>query len=298
MKKLEESDLQIGDILIYENQDFDLLKLGGMIKDYYEEENPKKKEHKKMAVAMYLIVYMIPWFDPGDDPINYKNIYHAAIWGNVNINRDRMGAPVENANTIVEAGPNGIVQESLEGTLEGPGVKNIYVYRFKEKKGNFQNVINKHIRSFYDDVSTPYSYETAWLLAVICSMRYSDGALYELLKEHIGIWGADLMVDVIQDLINKYSKDHQKEMVACSTLVAMIYKNAGGPLAIEDVAKNQPLQIPTDIHTVVQKPTNTLKNKNLPKITTDRTVVTPRQLFESASVEAIGYFPYKGKNRA
>lgn len=291
MKELQESDLQVGDILIFENQDFSYSKFYSLcpsLKDSADKE-------KWMPAAFYLLVYMIPWFDPGDDPKNYKNIYHAAIWGNVNVNLKKMGAPVEYGNRIVQAGPRGIVQDSLQETLVGPGVKNIYVYRYKGKNADFANKINEQIRNFYNDISIPYSYETAWLLAVICSMRYSDGALYEILKEKIGKWGADLMIGVIQDMINQYNNDHQKEMVACSTLVAMIYKDADYPLEIKEFEKEQQFHIPIDFNAMPQKLTiEEVNDKNLPKFATDKTIVTPRQLFESSSVEEVGYLPFKG----
>ena len=170
MKELKESDLQVGDILIFENQDFDF----ALFLKYYN----KSKE----SAAMYLLLYMIPWFDPGDNPENYKNIYHAAIWGNVNVNRGE-NKLVENLNRIVQAGTHGIDQAELDSTLKGAGVKNIYVYRFDKIDDDFENNINTQIRAFYNDTSIPYSYETAWLLAVICSMRYSDGELHKILNE-------------------------------------------------------------------------------------------------------------------
>jgi len=282
MKKLEESDLQIGDILIFENQDFDLIHFGKLLLE------------DKQKAAFYLLLYMIPWFDPGDDPKNYKNIYHAAIWGNVNIHRGE-NRSIENLNRIVQAGSHGISQASLDSTLKGPGVKNIYVYRFEDRDANFESKLNKQIRNFYDDVSIPYSYETAWLLAVICSMRYSDGAIYKMLKDKIGAWGADLMIGIIQDMINQYNDEHQKEMVACSTLVAMIYKDALYPLIIKDVVKDQPMHIPIDFDGVAEKLViDEPKDKSLPKITIHETVVTPRQLFESKSVKVVGYLPFKG----
>lgn len=283
MKELQESDLKIGDILIYENQDFD-------INDFLELLSKSKE-----AAAFYLLVYLIPWFDPGDDPIHYKNIYHAAIWGNVNVNRDTK-KPVENLNRIVEAGPDGIVQESMSETLIGPGVKNIYVYRLKEQDAEFEQKINAEIRSFYDDTDIPYSYETAWLLAVICSMRYSSGTLYKMLASKFTPWIADLMVGTIQKLINEYNNNHQRKMVACSTLVAMIYKNANYALEIDDAVRNEPMQIPFSTEEINMEPIATsLTDKNIPKVTTTETVVTPRQLFESVSVKEVGYLPYKGK---
>ncbi|MFT4603171.1 MAG: hypothetical protein ACI857_003358 [Arenicella sp.] len=62
-----------------------MLKFGQMVKDAYDEQNNKKKKQKEMGIAIYLLVYLIPWFDSGKEGENYKNIYHAAIWGNVDI---------------------------------------------------------------------------------------------------------------------------------------------------------------------------------------------------------------------
>ena len=283
MKKLKESDLQIGDILIFENQDFEL-------KTFFKYLN-KSKEN----AAMYLLLYMIPWFDPGKNPKTYKNIYHAAIWGNVNINRGE-NLPIENQNRIIQAGTSGIGQAELEKTLKGTGVKNIYVYRFKNKDTDFENTMNQHIRNFYNDTSIPYSYETAWLLAVICSMRYSDGELHKILEEKLGTPIAGFMTSFIRDMINVYSNDNEKHMVACSTLVAMIYKNANYPLKINDFVGNELNHTPITIDKDVDLPIATVNEDNkLPEFKTDEVIITPRQLFESDSVEEIGYFSYLGK---
>jgi hypothetical protein len=282
MKELKEADLQIGDILIFENQDFDFTTFF----NYYS----KSKE----SAAMYLLLYLIPWFDPGEDPKIYKNIYHAAIWGNVNIHRGE-NKPVENLNRIVQAGTHGIGQADLNDTLKGTGVKNIYVYRFENKDVDFETNINTQIRAFYNDTSIPYSYETAWLLAVICSMRYTDGELYNILNNKFGKGIATFMVEFIQGLINTYNDDHQKEMVACSTLVAMIYKNANYPLKIKEIEKNTPLNIPIESnHIKLESEITEPKNKNLINVSINETIVTPRQLFESLSVKEVGYFPFKG----
>lgn len=284
MKELQKSDLQIGDILIYENQDFDQEVFDQLIED-----------SKWYNAAFYLLLYAIPWFDPGEDPENYKNIYHAAIWGNVDVNRDKKGKAPEYRDTIVEAGPDGIVQDSLEETLVGPGVKNIYVYRYKGEHKNFHEHINMQIREFYNDTSIPYSYKTAWLLAVICSMRYEDGTLFDILKEHMDEWKARAMVFFITTLINSYNNDHQKKMVACSTLVAMIYKNAGYTLKIKEFEKNAEPHLPIDLSVMKEKELPMQHEKNaLETVTFSETVVTPRQLFESSSVELVGYFPFKG----
>lgn len=282
MKELKETDLQIGDILIFENQDFDFTTFF----NYYS----KSKE----SAAMYLLLYLIPWFDPGEDPKNYKNIYHAAIWGNVNINRGKE-QPANYQNRIVQAGTHGIDQADLNNTLKGPGVKNIYVYRYENKNADFEKNVNKQIRAFYNDTTIPYSYETAWLLAVICSMRYTDGELYNILKDKFGKGIATFMVEFIQELINTYNDDHQKEMVACSTLVAMIYKNANYPLKIKEIEKHTPLNIPIESnHMKVEDEITEPMHKNLMNVSINETIVTPRQLFESLSVKEVGYFPFKG----
>lgn len=290
MKELQKSDLQPGDILIFENQDFSFQEFYSLTPSIW---NWNDKE-KWMPAAFYLLVYMIPWFDPGDDPVNYKNIYHAAIWGNVNINRGEKAAP-EFDDRIVQAGPDGIVQDDLESTVTGHGVKNIYVCRHKSANAKMYQKINEATRSFYNDTSIPYSYETAWLLAVICSMRYSDGALYRILQEKLGTKLATIMVGVIQELINQYNDDHQREMVACSTLVAMIYKDAGFALDFTPLEKDQPVAVPADLTFDPLKLRLEERAPEVPQVSIKETVVTPRQLAESPDVEAVGFFPYRGK---
>jgi hypothetical protein len=78
----------------------------------------------------------------------------------------------------------------------------------------------------------------------------------------------------------------------------MIYKDAKFPLAIKDLVKDQPLNIPINFDALKEKPAlKELKDTNLPKIIINETIVTPRQLLESTSVEEVGYFPYRGKTK-
>ncbi|MGW8123053.1 hypothetical protein ACV07N_10390 [Roseivirga echinicomitans] len=288
MKALQQSDLQIGDILIFENQDFSYVEFLDELKKDYFEEDPKNRMH----AAFYLLLYMIPWFDPGKEGKHYKNIYHAAIWGKVNVYRGENRTP-KNENRIVQAGTHGISQATLEETLKGEGVKNIYVYRRKSKPIDFEDKMNKAVWDFYDDVSIPYAYETAWLLAVICSLRYSDGTLHEILKNQLGDWGAQKMVDIIRSLINEYNNEHQKEMVACSTLVAMIYKNAGFALEVEKMSIDPQVKLPSDLRLSQDFFHQSFtSSKPLKPLEVKETVITPRQLAESKDVELIGYFQY------
>lgn len=281
MKQLKESDLQIGDILIFENYDFNLFK-------FIEELSDPE------SAAFYLLLYLIPWFDPGDDPDNYKNIYHAAIWGNVDVNRGKMGASVQNLNRIVQAGRSGIGQAELEATLKDDEVKNIYVYRFKNKDANFEENINNIVRKFYNQTSIKYSYNTAWMLAVICSLRYENGALRDYLVSKIGAAAADKMIEAFQNIINKYNEDHQNEMVACSTLVAMIFKDAGYPLKIKDFEKLIPFNAEVDSSLIPNHIEEVeLDNSDLEVPNIDKTFVTPRQLFESESVEEVGFLHFE-----
>lgn len=281
MKQLKESDLQIGDILIFENYDFNLFK-------FIEELSDPE------SAAFYLLLYLIPWFDPGDDPDNYKNIYHAAIWGNVDVNRAKMGASVQNLNRIVQAGRSGIGQAELEATLKDDEVKNIYVYRFKNKDANFEENINNIVRKFYNQTSIKYSYNTAWMLAVICSLRYENGALRDYLVSKIGAAAADKMIEAFQNIINKYNEDHQNEMVACSTLVAMIFKDAGYPLKIKDFEKLIPFNAEVDSSLIPNHIEEVeLDNSDLEVPNIDKTIVTPRQLFESESLEEVGFLHFE-----
>jgi hypothetical protein len=272
MKKLTESELQFGDILIFENQDFEMLKFGQMVKDAYDEQNNKKKKQKEMGIAMYLLVYLIPWFDSGKEGENYKNIYHAAIWGNVDIFKGASVKTSQFETKIVQAGGSGIDSAHLYDTLIGHGVKCIHVYRRKEQPKGFYSKINDTTTDFYNKNKTEYSYNTAWLLAVLCSLRYSDGALYKFLKEKMGKAAADLSVDLITNILNTYMKDHQDEMVACSTLVAMIYADADYPLTINK----------TKIYTSELD------------FELNETLVTPRQIFESPDVHKVGEFHFCG----
>lgn len=288
MRKLEESNLQVGDILIFENEDFSYLKFYSLLPSW---EDSGDKE-KWMPAAFYLLLYMIPWFDPGDDPKNYKNIYHAAIWGNVDVNRGKMGAPVENLNRIVQAGTHGIGQASMDSTLKGPGVKNIYVYRRKGNPSDFETLITNETRAFYNDTSIPYAYKTAWLLAVICTLRYPDGKLKELLLNYMPAYAADMMILIIQDWINDYNAHHEKEMVVCSTLVSMIYKNAGFELDVEVLKESKSLAIPQPFK-IDQNETVTVPSIELRGVDAKGTIVTPRQLAESPDVELIGYLSKK-----
>lgn len=289
MKKLQESDLQVGDILIVENVDFSFGKFYSLLPSWKDSGD----KEKWMPAALYLLLYMIPWFDPGDDPKNYKNIYHAAIWGNVDVNRGKMGAPLQNENRIVQAGTGGIGQVSMDKRLRGSGLKNIYVYRKKERPSDFEALITNETRAFYNDISTPYAYKTAFLLAVICTLRYPDGKLKELLNNYMPSYVADMMVLIIQDWINEYNANHEKEMVVCSTLVAMIYKNAGFELDVEVLKKSNSLAIPEPFKIDDNKEIS-VPNIQLKGIDVKGTVVTPRQLTESPDVEEVGYLPYRG----
>lgn len=288
MKKLEPMDLEIGDILIFENNDFNALDLlTNLMKDYNEEDYAKK-----MHTAYYLLLYLIPWFDPGDEGKDYKNIYHAAIWANVDLNRGE-GVP-DFQDRIVQAGRSGIGSAILPKTLGESSVKNIYVYRRTVKPPGFEEKVNAATRAFYNDKETPYSFETAWLLAVICSLRYSDGTLHKLLEKKLGKTGATLMVMFIRQLINHYNDKHQKKMVACSTLVAMIFKNAGIPLHVDALKVDPDIQLPkelkfkSDYLEAFDLPTD----PRIPKIDVEETVVTPRQLAESPDVYLVGHFPH------
>lgn len=285
MKKLAESDLQSGDILIFENQDFNLIRLLDELRQDYDELDNAKRTH----AAFYLLLYLIPWFDPGKEGANYKNIYHAAIWANIDLNRG--SGALNFQNRIVQAGRSGIVSAEMPSTLKEDTVKAIYVYRRKQRNDEFAEDINVATRPFYNDTSIPYAYETAWLLAVICSLRYTDGQIHKILADKLGKKVADLMVMFIRQLINDYNDKHQKEMVACSTLVAMIFKNAGYELHVDPLKQNASIQIPkefklkTDLFSFY---TSTQENK-LPSIKVSETVITPRQLAESTDVELVGY---------
>lgn len=290
MTTLKPTDLQWGDILIFENQDFDLKAFWKALQQDYQERDPKKRTH----AAFYLLLYLIPWFDPGDEGENYKNIYHAALWGKVDENRGK-GWPKEKVG-IVQAGRQGIGIADLEETLtqKGNAVKNIYVYRRKHRPDGFEALINTQTQAFHNDDQIHYAYDTAWLLAVICSLRYSDGKIYELLEKHLGSLGASAVVTMIERLINDYSEHHQKDMVVCSTLVAMIYQNAGYPVHVESLSTNPQPNFPADfklLPDLLHSPEKENKSLSVPDMTA--TVITPRQLAESPDVTLIGVLPHQ-----
>lgn len=283
MKELKELDLQLGDILIFENQDFDPIHFGELL-----------LENQKTA-AFYLLLYLIPWFDPGDNPKKYKNIYHAAIWGNVDIFKGTNVKTPQFESKIVQAGTHGIGSDHLYDIITGSGVKNVYVYRRKLLPVEFYDAITTATRSFYNQNQIKYSYSTAWLLAVICSLRYTDGTLHKLLEDKLGEAWANFIVKTIVDLINIYQKEHEEQMVACSTLVAMIYDRAGYSITLKEKNKDKPLNIPTEIVDALKViPAPKVKAKEIPTISNvSNLTLTPRQLLESPDVELLGYFPFK-----
>ena len=136
MRELKKSDLLIGDILIYEDFDFDEIELIKKMDEAakHEESYSKKIEVAASAAFNYLLHYLIAWFDPGKEGEDYKNIYHAGIWGNVNINRDKKGSNEIFKNGVVEATGSGIQFSTLKENLTDDAVKTIYVCRLKNKK--------------------------------------------------------------------------------------------------------------------------------------------------------------------
>lgn len=291
MKEFKSTDLQVGDILIFENNDFSLTTFWKHLKEDYEEKDPEKRTQ----AAFYLLLYMISWFDPGDEGADYKNIYHAAIWGSIDTNRGKGKPKIKTG--IVQAGRQGIGIADLEKTLtkKDNGIKNIWVYRRKKRPDDFWKKITDQMQAFYDDSSITYAYETAWMLAVICSMRYSDGKIYELLERHLGSVEASAVVIMIERLINDYNNKHQKDMVVCSTLVAMIYENAGFPIHVEALTKNPEPAFPSHfklLPDLLHSPGNQRNKLTVPEITA--TVITPRQLAESRDVMFMGVLPGAG----
>lgn len=277
MKELKESDLEIGDILIFEDFDFDEDKL-----------EKHWNENGFEGAFDYLLHYLIAWFDPGKEGDNYKNIYHAGIWGNVNIQRDKNNPLYKNC--VVQAGGKGIGAASLKAMLTDDTVMNIYVCRFKKSTPTFRKDINAAIQNFYAKQGH-YSDTTAWLLAVICSLRYSSGILHELLVDYFKLErNVDFIVELILILINDYNDKHQREMVACSPLVAMMYRNAGYDIPVKtfELLNNKLPKPNFDITGFLKKLPFTAKAKTRDLTSIQQTVVTPRQLMESPTVEVIG----------
>lgn len=284
-KELKESDLQIGDILIFEDFNFDADKL-----------LEKIEEGGAKGAFYYLLHYLIAWFDPGKEGDNYKNIYHAAVWANVDINRDNEKAP-KFEDCVVQAGTTGIGYATFDATMSHETVMNVYVCRKKVRPESFETEINESVRDFYKEKGH-YSFETAWLLSAICSLRYSTGSLRKFLQAHYGIVKAELIVSLLLWEINNYNKHHQKDMVACSVLVAMMYKNAGYELPVHVFeAINAELPSPKfdlsefDDNELLQA-VNNEKLGDWPAL--KETVVTPRQLMESPDVEVVGVLRHQG----
>lgn len=282
-----QDDLQIGDILIFEDFGFSLSK-------FFE----KIKNGGTMGGAYYLLHYLIAWFDPGKEGANYRNIYHAGIWGNVDVNRDN-GKNPEFKDCVVQAGTTGIGHASIESTLHHETVMNVYVCRLKNRSDSFISEINDSIREFYK-VKGNYSFETAWLLAVICSMRYSQGKLFDMLRVKVGSVAAHFIMEAVLNMINQYNDDHQRDMVACSTLVAMMYKNAGHELPVH-VFETSPIELEEpnfqlpDGKELEKMPDlkTSVTNEATEWPTLKETLVTPRQLMESPDVELVGVLHHK-----
>lgn len=295
MRKLKKSDLEIGDILIFEYPDFDW----GKVEKIWEDEEKKYKSYteKLKAVGWYLLHFAIPWCDPGKDPETYKNIYHAAIWGNVDIYRGSTLEQPNFQNRIVQAGTLGTGQASLEDTMKAPSVQNVYVCRHINKKefADFEAKINKIIKEYYNNTSLKYSFETAWMLSVLCSLRYNTGTLYKMLAKKFGTTKASLLVLSIITLVQYYGKHHKKEMIACSPLVADIFMDAEIPLIVDTLVTTQPEKklTLTDFDLAFWNINEKDIELEMPLSVANDTIVTPRQLMESQSVKIIGYLPHK-----
>lgn len=295
MRELNKSDLQIGDILIFEYPDFNWNEVEKIWED--KENKYKNLTEKLKAIGWYLLHFAIPWCDPGKNPETYKNIYHAAIWGTIDIYRGSTLKQPNFQDRIVQAGTLGTGQASLEDTMKAPSVKNVYVCRHinKDKFTDFEAKINKVIKEYYNDTSLKYSFETAWMLSVLCSLRYNTGTLYKILEKKCGKTKASLMVLSIITLVQYYAKYHKKDMIACSPLVADIYMDAKIPLKIDTL-------VTTKINNELTSSDLDLDSWNINKKDIDieiplsvanDTIVTPRQLMESESVEIIGYLPHQ-----
>ena len=150
---------------------------------------------------------------------------------------------------------------------------NVYVCRLKEKTTNFSDEINKSIREFYKEKGH-YSFKTAWLLAAICSLRYSKATLHQLLKKRFGSFIANY-------------------------IVKMMYKNANYELSVNVfesfLGKNLP-EPNFNLNGLEEKlrELNLANSENSNDWTPIKeTVVTPRQLLESPDAELIGYLPHQ-----
>lgn len=281
-RKLDVSELQPGDILIYENQNFSFTD--------FDKELTKSYDH----AAFYMLLYLISWFDPGKDRVNYRNYYHAAVWGTI---RDLNDNSLKTG--VVGIGRSGI--SAGGGIHAGKGVhmtKSIRVVRCN--KSDFDPFkINDALQEFYNNKENiPYAYDSAYLLAILCTIRYKDGTLRKLLEQQLGEgpW-VDFFYKLAIYLVNQYMSRHQDNMVVCSSLVSMAFKNAGYQLAIHDFESgnndtqgtllNLPDQLPGQIEEMESRIAGVA---DFPDIPIPETLVTPRQLLESPDTDNLGYF--------
>ncbi|MFY0591764.1 hypothetical protein [Roseivirga sp.] len=282
-KPIDISKLQPGDILIYENQDFNF--------DDFNKELDKSYNN----AAFYVLLYMIAWFDPGKDRLNYKNYYHAAVWGTIRGEKDN-----SLTTGVVGIGRSGI---SVGGGIHaGAGVhmtKSIRVVRCNKPEFDpFK--LNDALQEFYNNRKhIPYAYDSAYLLAILCTLRYKDGTLRELLEQQLGKDSAwiPFFYGLALYLVNEYMSRHQDSMVVCSTLVSMAYVNADCPLKVLDfesggnLGSSLLLNLPSDLPNRIQEMESKIAGYSaFPDIPIPDTLVTPRQLLESPDTFNLGYF--------
>ncbi len=282
-RKLDVSELKPGDILIYENQNFNFTDL--------DNELTKGYDH----AAFYMLLYLIAWFDPGKDRLNYRNYYHAAVWGTIR------GEKNNSLTTgVVGIGRSGI---SIGGKVHAgkgvPRTKSIRVVRC-DKPEFAPYKLNDALQQFYNDrKKIPYAYDSAYLLAILCTLRYKDGSLRELLERQLGKdspW-IPFFYGMAIYLVNEYMSRHQDSMMVCSTLVSMAYVNADCPLRVYDFesgvneASGFPLDLPSDLPGHIDEMESKIAGySDFPDIPIPETLVTPRQLLESPDTYNLGYF--------
>lgn len=269
MNKLKKKDLKTGDILIYEVTDFSYLKF---IEKLYSGIN---------NAIDYSIPHLISWFDPGKDKRAY---FHAAIW---------------NGEEVIEAGPGGIHKAPIEKDVTHPTVKNIYVYRYDKPTSE-----DKFIEAFKDFPASEkrigdigYSYPTAFLLAVLVSMR--KGSINSILRSYLGTTVAKIFEGAFIHWVNGILSERPREMVVCSTLVSMIYQEAGYDIRIDlpnhQASSDAAPELTADIQEKLEAAAVEINEKHPLSVeaslaAADDTIVlvTPRQLAESTSTDFLG----------
>ena len=116
-----------------------------------------------------------------------------------------------------------------------------------------------------------------------------------MLVKKYGVTKATLLVVAITTLVQYYAKNHKKDMIACSPLVADIFMDAEIPLKTDTLVttKEEDQLKSSDLDLASWNINEEEIDLDFPLSVTNDTMVTPRQLMESKSVKVIGYLPHE-----